>query len=68
MREFWIYYLIGFFMTAIIEITSRICNSNGEPTPELEDKNPPVSVSNGTLFKAFVGIGILDWIFKGRRK
>jgi hypothetical protein len=62
-----IYFWLGMGITATIEIVSRICNSNGEPSEEIKE-TAPVSISNGTIFKTLVGLGILGWLFKEEKR
>lgn len=62
MAIFW----IGFGIAVGIELLTRL-GQGGEEDESEEREVQPVSISNGTIFKTLVGVGILGWLFRRKK-
>jgi len=62
MTIFW----IGFSVAVGVELLGRMGQWGSEDDEE-ERETKPVAISDGTIFKTLVGVGILDWIFRRKK-
>jgi hypothetical protein len=62
MTIFW----VGFGIAVGVEFLGRLGQWGAEEESE-EREVQPVSISNGTIFKTLVGVGILDWLFRRKK-
>jgi hypothetical protein len=57
---------VGFGIAIGVELLGRLGQWGVEEESE-EREVQPVSISNGTIIKTLVGVGVLDWIFRRKK-
>ena len=60
-----IYFWIGMIIAIIIELLVRVGRSGEEEPAEVEE--PTFSISNGTIVKTLLGVGLIEWLFRRKK-
>ena len=60
-----IYFWIGLAIGAGIELLTRVGQSGEEESAEVEE--PTISISNGTIVKTLLGVGLIEWLFRRKK-
>jgi hypothetical protein len=61
------YYLLGVAVGVVVEILAWFSQMDNEEPAEPEEGEHTYSISNGTIFKALAGFGLIEWLL-GRKK
>jgi hypothetical protein len=61
------YYLLGIAVGVVVEILAWFSQMDNEEPTEAEEGEHTYSISNGTLFKALAGFGLVQWLFRKKK-
>ena len=64
-----IYFYLGLAIGGGIELLGRMSQwANDEAEgEEISQEEPTFSVSNGTIFKTLLGVGLIEWLFRRKK-
>lgn len=60
-------FYVGLVVGGVIELLGRMGQMGDDESSESED-GATFSISNGTILKTLLGFGLIEWLFKRKKK